>query len=637
MYNGGQAQGMTFWTPNINIFRDPRWGRGQETPGEDPMVAAKYAVAHVRGIQGDRYEGGQNGHLLASACCKHFTAYDLDNWKSVSRMGFDAKVTQQDLADTYQPPFRSCVQEGKASGIMCAYNSVNGVPNCADRNLLTKTARGQWGFHGYIVSDCDAVATIYEKHKYVRKPEDAVALALKAGMDVNCGSYLKDYTKSAIQQQKVRESQVDRALNNLFEVRMRLGLFDGNPSRNLFGNIGRADVCSQAHQDLALEAARNGIVLLKNDANLLPLSKSKTRSLAVVGHNAANAYVLRGDYDGPPCRNVEVLTALKGYVSNTLFVQGCSNADCTTASTRAAVAAAKKADYVVLVMGLDQTQEKEDHDRVELGLPGMQQSLITAVAAAAKKPVVLVLVCGGPVDVEFAKHDPKIGSILWAGYPGEAGGIALSQIIFGEHNPGGKLPMTWYPKNFINVAMTDMRMRPDPKSSYPGRTYRFYKGPKVFEFGYGLSYTTYSYDLKLSTPNTINLNRFIAASYATDESWSSNSSSIRALSVSKIGSDNCERLKFSTYVAVENTGPMSGKHPVLLFARHERLGEGRPIKQLVGFESVSLDPKQRAEIEFVLNPCEHLTTAKIDGSMVIEEGYRYLVVQDKEFLINIVL
>lgn len=195
--------------------------------------------------------------------------------------------------------------------------------------------------------------------------------------------------------------------------------------------------------------------------------------------------------------------------------------------------------------------------------------------------------------------------------------------------------MTWYPKNFINVPMTDMRMRPDPQSSYPGRTYRFYKGPKVFEFGYGLSYTTYSYDFKQSTPNTINLNRLTATFSAMD--GSSNSSSIRALSVSKIGTDNCERLKFSTHVGVENIGSMAGKHPVLLFARHERHGEGRPIKQLVGFESVSLDPKQRAEIKFVLNPCEHLSTAKIDGSMVIEEGYRFLVVEDKEFPINILL
>lgn len=256
---------------------------------------------------------------------------------------------------------------------------------------------------------------------------------------MNCGSYLKDYTKSAVEQKKVAEADIDRALHNLFEVRMRLRLFDGSPSRNPYGNIGRAEVCSQAHQELALEAARNGIVLLKNDANLLPLTKSRISSLAVIGPNANNAYVLRGNYDGPPCKNVEILKALKGYVANTLFDQGCDSVSCVSASVESAVQTAKQADYVVMVMGLDQSQETEDHDRVELGLPGKQESLIAAVVDAAKNPVVLVLVTGGPVDVGFAKKNPKIGSILWAGYPGEAGGIALAQIIFGEHNPGYKL------------------------------------------------------------------------------------------------------------------------------------------------------------------------------------------------------
>ncbi|KAH6759009.1 Glycosyl hydrolase family protein [Perilla frutescens var. frutescens] len=637
MYNGGQARGMTFWTPNINIFRDPRWGRGQETPGEDPMIASKYAVAYVRGIQGNKYNGGQSRNLLASACCKHFTAYDLDSWKGVGRFGFDAKVTQQDLADTYQPPFKSCVQEGKATGIMCAYNSVNGVPNCADKNLLTNTARGQWGFHGYIVSDCDAVATIHDNHKYVKEPEDAVALALKAGMDVNCGTYLKKYTKSALEKKKLPESQVDRALHNLFEVRMRLGLFNGNPRQLPYGNIGRADICSQAHQELALEAARNGIVLLKNNAKLLPLSKSKTSSLAVVGPNANNAYVLRGNYDGPPCKNVEILKALKGYVANTLFDQGCNFVNCTSASTEAAVGIAKEADYVILVMGLDQTQETEAHDRIQLTLPGLQETLIKTIVVAAKNPVILVLVTGGPVDVGFAKNNPKIGSILWAGYPGEAGGIALSQIIFGEHNPGGKLPMTWYPKEFISVPMTDMRMRPDSESGYPGRTYRFYDGPKVFEFGYGLSYTTYSYDFMQSTPNTINLRQLMPSLHATAECSTSNSSSIRALSVSNIGINMCRKLRFSVHVGVENTGSMLGKHPVLLFVRHQNHVKGSPMKQLVGFETVRLNPRERAEIKFVLNPCKHLTTTKEDGSMVIEQGYRYLMVEDKKIPINIVL
>ncbi|KAG8377373.1 hypothetical protein BUALT_Bualt08G0026300 [Buddleja alternifolia] len=634
-YRIAQAKGMTFWAPNINIFRDPRWGRGHETPGEDPLVGGKYAVSYVRGIQGDKYEGGQSINLLqASACCKHFTAYDLDNWKGISRLGFDAQVTQQDLADTYQPPFRSCIEEGKASGIMCAYNRVNGVPNCADYNLLTKTARGQWGFHGYITSDCDAVSIIHDNHKYARLPEDAVADVLKAGMDVNCGSYLKNYTKSAIDQKKLPESAIDRALHNLFAVRMRLGLFNGNPKKQLFGNIGPDQVCTQEHQQLALEAARNGIVLLKNSAKLLPLSKSHTSSLAVIGPNADNAYALLGNYEGPPCKSLEIFKVLQNYVTNTLYHKGCNFVNCTFAAIEDAVNTAKQADYVVLVMGLDQSQETEDHDRVELTLPGQQESLITAVAMASKRPVVLVLVCGGPVDVSFAKNDPKIGSILWAGYPGEAGGTALAEILFGEHNPGGKLPVTWYPKDFISVPMTDMRMRADPSSGYPGRTYRFYKGPKVFDFGYGLTYTTYSYHFISSTPNTIQLNGVMHTSTQAGNV----SSSSRYLSVSKIGIDICERLKFSTHVGVENMGDMAGKHPVLLFIRHNHPNNGsRPMKQLVGFESVSLKARERAEIEFVLNPCQHLSTANQDGLMVIEEGYRYLVVEDKEYPINIVL
>ncbi|KAL8514096.1 hypothetical protein ACS0TY_013278 [Phlomoides rotata] len=624
IYNVGQAKGMTFWTPNINIFRDPRWGRGQETPGEDPLVAGKYAVAYVRGIQGDRFEGGRNGHLQASACCKHFTAYDLDNWNGISRLAFDAKVTLQDMADTYQPPFQKCIQEGKASGIMCAYNRVNGVPNCANFDLLTKTARGEWGFHGYITSDCDAVSIIRDNHKYARLPEEAVADVLKAGMDVNCGTYLQNYTKSAIDQKKVTESSIDRALHNLFSVRMRLGLFNGDPSRNFFGNIGPNQVCTKYHQDLALEAARNGIVLLKNSANLLPLSKSTTSSLSLIGPNANNAYALLGNYEGASCKSLEVLKIVQGYVKSTFFHQGCSSVSCSNADIENAVNTAKQAEYVVLVMGLDSSQEREDHDRVDLVLPGQQEGLIRAVAAAAKKPVILVLVCGGPVDVSFAKDDPKIGSIIWAGYPGEAGAIALAEILFGEHNPGGKLPMTWYPKDFINVPMTDMRMRGDPSSGYPGRTYRFYSGPKVFEFGHGLSYTTYSYEFISSTPNTLHLNQL-------------SSSSIRSLSLSEFGTDNCERLIFSAHVGVENIGSMAGKHPVLLFVQHQKPSNGSPVKQLVGFERVSLNTSERVEVEFVLNPCEHFSTANEDGVMVIEEGYRNLVVEDKEYTINIVL
>ncbi|WRX30841.1 Glycoside hydrolase [Theobroma cacao] len=605
IYNAGQARGMTFWTPNINIYRDPRWGRGQETPGEDPLVTGKYAVSFVRGIQGDSFEGGKLGeNLQVSACCKHFTAYDLDNWKGINRFVFDANVTLQDLADTYQPPFQSCIQKGKASGVMCAYNRINGVPNCADYNLLSKTARGQWGFDGYITADCDAVSIIYDEQGYAKEPEDAVADVLKAGMDIDCGEYLKNYTESAVKKKKVSVTEIDRALHNLFSIRMRLGLFDGNPTKQPFGNVGSDQVCSQEHLNLALEAARNGIVLLKNTDNLLPLSKTKTNSLAVIGPNANSTETLVGNYAGPPCEPITPLQGLQSYIKNTNYHPGCSTVNCSSDLTDQAVKIAAGADQVVLVMGLDQTQEREAHDRVDLVLPGNQQKLISSIVRAANKPVILVLLCGGPVDISFAKNDQNIGSIIWAGYPGEAGGQALAEIIFGDHNPGGRLPMTWYPQSFIKIPMTDMRMRPEPSSGYPGRTYRFYQGPKVFEFGYGLSYSNYSYEILPVTQNKVYLNN-----------QSSDKTAVAYKSVSEMGPELCEKSKFPVTVGVQNNGEMSGKHAVLLFVRQAKPGNGRPMKQLVGFNSVDLKAGERAEIKFELSPCEHLSSANEGGLM----------------------
>jgi hypothetical protein len=255
-------------------------------------------------------------------------------------------------------------------------------------------------------------------------------------MDVNCGSYLQNHTRNAVEQKKLPVSEIDRALRNLFSVRMRLGLFDGSPVQQRFGNIGPDQVCSKEHQDLALEAARSGIVLLKNPDGLLPLPKGRTLSLAVIGPNANSPQTLLGNYAGPPCIFVTPLQALQSYVKNTVFHQGCDTVDCSSAAIDEAVKIAKGVDYVVLVVGLDQTQEKEAHDRVHLELPGKQQELINRVASVAKKPVVLVLLSGGPVDISSAKNDKNIGSILWAGYPGQAGGTAIAEIIFGDHNPG---------------------------------------------------------------------------------------------------------------------------------------------------------------------------------------------------------
>ncbi|CAH9077547.1 unnamed protein product [Cuscuta europaea] len=633
LYNAGQTTGLTFWAPNINIFRDPRWGRGQETPGEDPEVTGKYAVAYVRGVQGDSFDGKVAAdYLQASACCKHFAAYDLENWNGNLRYGFDAIVTQQDLKDTYQPPFQSCIQKAKASGIMCAYNSVNGVPSCANQDLLDKTARQQWGFSGYVASDCDAVGNVFKDHKYTKTPEETVADVLTAGMDVNCGSFLSRYTKSAVMQKRVSMDQIDRALHNLFSIRMRLGLFDGNPKDLLYGDIPPSYVCSQEHQSLALEAARKGIVLLKNDHKLLPLSKNKSMSLAIIGPNGNNANVLQGSYFGPACNPVEIFKVMQSYVGYASFLEGCIDGVNCTATIDESLNLAKNSDQVVLVMGLSQSREREEVDRVHLELPGKQELLITNVAKATKKPVILVLVCGSPVDITFAKLDPNIGSILWAGYPGEAGGLALAEIIFGEHNPGGKLPMTWYPKDYIKVAMTDMNMRSDTSRGYPGRTYRFYKGHTVFNFGDGLSYSTYAYEFTSTTPTMVNLTQLLSVK------TSMGFDSVNYMSVDDIEGETCEKAKFSVTVGVQNSLEMDGTHPVLLFMKPtERKDNGYPVKQLVGFQSVNLKAGEREEVVFELNPCHHLSTANKDGLMVIEEGTKDLVVGNTEHIVNIVL
>ncbi|GER40282.1 beta-xylosidase 1 [Striga asiatica] len=625
VYNAGQAKGLTFWAPNINIFRDPRWGRGQETPGEDPLVAGKYSVAYVRGIQGDSFEGGElkDGRLKASACCKHYTAHDLDNWKGVTRYVFDAKVSKQDLADTYQPPFRACVEEGRASGIMCAYNRVNGVPSCADYNLLTETARKQWGFQGYIVSDCDAVAVIHDQQGYAKQPEDAVADVLQAGMDIDCGSYLLKHTNSAVARNKTLEQHIDRALTNLFSIRIRLGLFNGDPSKLEYGKISPAQICSKAHLDLALEAAQSGIVLLKNDAKLLPFQKAhQNASIAVIGPHANSTEPFLGNYEGFPCGNTTILEALQKYnsLSTVRYHPGCESVNCTSDRLiDEAVSVAKEADYVVMVMGLDQTIEREKLDRLELGLPGNQENFVIRVAKVAKRPLVLVLLCGGPVDVSFAKENPKIGGILWAGYPGEAGGVAVAQTLFGDNNPGGKLPVTWYPKEFVRVAMTDMRMRPEPSTYYPGRTYRFYTGPKVFEFGHGLSYTEHSYEFVSVKPHNISVNR-----------KSGRHGQARSATVSGLGAAKaCKEMKLEVQVKVKNRGDMESKHAVLLFVRDNK---GR---RLVGFQSVSLREEESKEIGFVVRPCEHLSRANEDGVMVIEEGTLNLEVGDEVYTVDV--
>lgn len=649
MYNFGQA-GLTFWAPNINVFRDPRWGRGQETPGEDPMVASAYAIEFVKGFQGGNWKGnGGSGSrygfgekrvliedgkaddgLMLSACCKHLTAYDLEKWGNFSRYSFNAVVTEQDLEDTYQPPFRSCIQQGKASCLMCSYNEVNGVPACAREDLLQK-ARTEWGFEGYIVSDCDAVATIFEYQNYTKSPEDAVAIALKAGMDINCGSYVIRHAQSAVDKGKLQEEDIDRALLNLFSVQLRLGLFDGDPKKGQFGKLGPKDVCTEEHKTLALEAARQGIVLLKND-KFLPLNKKAVSSLAIIGPLVTSASSLGGDYTGYSCNPQSLFDGMKAYITTTSYAVGCSNVSCNSdAQFHEAIHIAKSVDFVIIVAGLDLTQETEDRDRVSLLLPGKQMSLVSAVAAVSKKPVILVLTGGGPLDVSFAKGDPRIASILWIGYPGEAGAKALAEVIFGEYNPGGRLPMTWYPEWFTKIPMNDMRMRADLSRSYPGRTYRFYTGNRVYGFGEGLSYTNFTYKF-LSAPSKLSLSGSLRTT-SRKRVLHQKGERLNYVHINEVSS--CNSLRFYVQISVMNAGDMDGSHVVMLFSRVPKVFKGTPEKQLVGFDRVHTNSRKSTETSILIDPCEHLSIANEQGKRIMPLGDHVLLLGDLEHFVTI--
>ncbi|KAG5528149.1 hypothetical protein RHGRI_028926 [Rhododendron griersonianum] len=605
MYNVGQA-GLTFWAPNINVFRDPRWGRGQETPGEDPAVAATYAVDFVEGFQeaGERRRGGVGGK----------------------------RVTEQDMQDTYQPPFRSCIQQGKASCIMCSYNAVNGVPACARGDLLQQ-ARDDWGFKGYIASDCDAVATIFEYQNYTKTPEDAVAVALKAGMDINCGSYVIRHVQSAINQGKLQEEDIDRALLNLLSVQIRLGLFDGDPIKGQFGTLGPQDVCTPKHKKLALEAARQGIVLLKNDKKFLPLNKHSVSSLAIIGP-MANTTALGGGYSGVPCNPKSIFYAFSAYSKKTSYAAGClDGVPCTSnAGFTEAVSIAKEANFVIIVAGLDLTQEAEERDRYSLLMPGFQTALVTTIAAVTKKPLVLVLTGGGPIDVSFAKGDPRIASILWIGYPGEAGGKALAEVIFGDYNPGGRLPVTWYPESFTSVPMTDMNMRANPSRGYPGRTYRFYTGPTIYGFGQGLSYTNYTYNL-LSAPSKLSLLGTIKAISENNMSPERGYEELDNIRIDDV--EFCDSLIFHVHVSVVNNGDMDGSHVVMLFSRAPKLFKGAPERQLIGFDRVHTVSYGSTETRIAVDPCKHLTIVNELGKRVLPLGDHTLMLLDLQHIVSI--
>ncbi|XP_050238743.1 probable beta-D-xylosidase 2 [Mercurialis annua] len=620
MYNGGMG-GLTYWSPNVNIFRDPRWGRGQETPGEDPLVTGVYAVSYVRGLQG--YDRNK---LKVAACCKHFTAYDLDNWNGVDRFHFNASVSKQELEDTYNVPFKMCVEQGKVASVMCSYNQVNGVPTCADRNLWTETVRNKWNLYGYVVSDCDSVGVLFDQQHYTKTPEEAAAISIKAGLNLDCGPFLALHTENAIKQNLVKVEDVDSALGYLLTTQIRLGMFDGEPSVQKYGQLGSKDVCTQAHQDLALEAARQGIVLLKNLNATLPLSSRTHRTVAVIGPNSNVTVTMIGNYAGIACGYTTPLQGISTY-AETIYQTGCNGTACgSDAQFGGAVDAARQAEATVLVMGLDQSFEQEMRDRVDVLLPGHQQDLISRVANASKGPVILVLMSGGPIDVSFAENDPRISAILWAGYPGQAGGAAIADVLFGTTNPGGKLSVTWYPQDYLaKVPMTNMAMR--QSTNYPGRTYRFYNGPVVYPFGHGLTYTKFLHKpAKIPSEIKVSIN---------GHHRNRNLSSMTRKSV-LLKNAKCKNLLLNIDVDVKNVGSVYGTETLLVFSTPPSSIVGAPLKQLVAFEKVGVAAMSERRVRIKINVCDRMSIVDKSGNARLALGQYLISIGDIKHSVSIV-
>ncbi|CAH9055689.1 unnamed protein product [Cuscuta europaea] len=628
MHNLGHA-GLTFWSPNINPVRDPRWGRALETPGEDPFVAGKYAINFVRGLQdvrgSEKSRDMESRPLKVAASCKHYAAYDIDNWQGFDRTHIDSRVTEQDMMETFVKPFEMCVKEGDVASVMCSYNRLNGIPTCADPKLLKDTIRGEWNLHGYIVSDCDSIDVMVNNHKWLGDtPEDAVSQALKAGLDLDCGSTYTNYSSNAVVQGKVKEGDIDKALGNLYTVLMRLGFFDGIPQ---FEELGEDEICSDEHIELAAEAAREGTVLLKNANQTLPLQSHHIKTLALVGPHANATEVMIGNYKGVPCKYTSPLEGFAMY-SKVDYKMGCGDVQCKNESLIfPAMKAAKKADATVILAGLDLSIEAEGLDRVDLLLPGYQTQLINQVAAVSKGPVILVVMSAGCVDISFAKENPNIQAILWTGYPGQEGGRAVADVVFGSYNPGGKLPLTWYEAKYTEaLPMTSLPLRPLEQLGYPGRTYKFFNGTTVYPFGHGLSYTNFTYNLTSSQRLlNIELNHL---QHCRDLNYTEGAfrSPCPAVLIDDLKCDGGHKIKFA--VQVNNVGLKSGSETLIVYWTPPAEIAKAHIKQVIAFQKVGLNAGESKTVEFEVDACKSLGLVDYRAYNLLPSGSHTIVIGD---------
>jgi len=478
-------KGLTYWSPNVNIFRDPRWGRGHETYGEDPYLTSRLGVAFVKGLQGD------GKYLKIAACAKHFAVH---SGPEGLRHEFNAVVSKKDLYETYLPAFEACVKEAGVEAVMGAYNRTNDEPCCGSELLLKDILRGKWGFKGHVVSDCWAIADFHLYHNVTSTATESAALAIKNGCDLNCGNvYLQMLL--AYKEGLVAEEDITRAAERLMATRIRLGMFDEDCEYNEIPY--EMNDCKE-HNEVSLMASRKSIVMLRNNG-LLPLDKSKLKSIGVIGPNANSEIMLKGNYFGTASKYITILEGIHEAVDaenmRVFYSEGChlykdrlSNLAEPDDRMAEAITVAEHSDVVVMCLGLDSMLEGEQGDagngdgagdKLNLNLPGKQQELLEKVLAVGK-PVIVVLGAGSALTLQG--QEEKCAAILNAWYPGSFGGRAVADLIFGKCSPSGKLPVTFYRTTEELPEFTDYSMK--------GRTYRYMKGESLYSFGYGLTYSS---------------------------------------------------------------------------------------------------------------------------------------------------
>lgn len=568
--------GLTFWTPNINIFRDPRWGRGQETYGEDPYLTGTLGKAFVDGLQGD-----DPTYLKASACAKHFAVH---SGPENTRHTFNTKVSDYDLWDTYLPAFRDLIVDARVSGVMCAYNAFGGEPCCGNTLLMQDILRNKWKYTGYVTSDCGAIDDFYRHHKTHLDKAHASADAVYHGTDIDCGQSAYKGLVDAVKNGLITEDQIDVSLSRLFRIRFRLGLFD--PAEKVkYSRIPLSVLECDAHKELSLKMARQSVVLLKNDKQILPLKKN-LKKIAVIGPNADNEKALLGNYNGFPTEIVTPLKAIRrkvGKKTEVTYMEGIKHVGTVNNDSIALlVNSLKKADVVVMIGGISPQLEGEEMpvhiegfsggDRTTIALPRIQTELMKALHKE-NIPVVFVMLTGSALGIPWEAEN--LPAILNAWYGGQDAGTAIADVLFGDYNPSGRLPVTFYKSDKDLPSFNDFDM--------DNRTYRYFKGEVTYPFGYGLSYTDFGY-------SPVSMKENLAMG---------------------------ENLKVE--VDVTNKGKIPGEEVVQLYVSHQDAAYKVPLYSLKSFKRIKLKGGETGKVSFELTP-EQLSQTDVYGNTIQYPG-----------------